>query len=77
MKFPLWARVLLWAEVPLVFFLNLWYTPYAILLAWGVPLLWERWFTHLETLEELAYVGEFKKLTEATSGEPTTGKPGE
>ena len=56
MPFPLWAKVLLWLEVPLVFVMDLWYTPYAVLLAWGIPLLWDRWIKHLETVEALVYL---------------------
>jgi hypothetical protein len=48
-----------------VFFLNLWLTPYAVLLAWGVPILWERWMRHVEVMEELVYLlGEKKETTE-------------
>jgi UDP-N-acetyl-D-mannosaminuronic acid transferase (WecB/TagA/CpsF family) len=48
-----------------VFFLNLWLTPYAVLLAWGVPILWERWMRHAEVVEELVYLlGEKKETTE-------------
>lgn len=56
MRFPTWGKVLLWLEVVLVFFINLWLTPYAVLLAWGIPLLWERWHQHLNTVEEMVYL---------------------
>ncbi|WP_038042081.1 hypothetical protein [Thermus tengchongensis] len=56
MRFPLWAKVLLWLEVPMVFLLNIWLTPYAVLVAWGVPILWDRWVDHLELMEEMAYL---------------------
>lgn len=55
MRFPRWAKVVLWAEVPLVFLLNIWLTPYAVLVAWGIPILWNRWMEHLEVMEELVY----------------------
>lgn len=56
MRFPVWAKVLLWLEVPVVFLVDLWLTPYAVLLAWGVPLIWDRWMAHLETVEEMVYL---------------------
>lgn len=56
MRFPVWAKVLLWLEVPVVFLVDLWLTPYAVLLAWGVPLIWDRWMAHLEAVEEMVYL---------------------
>lgn len=65
MRFPKWAKVLLWLGAVFVFFLDLWLTPYAVLLAWGVPILWERWMRHVEVMEELVYLlGEKKETTE-------------
>lgn len=62
MEFPLWGKVVLWVGVAFVFFLNLWYTPYAVLVAWAVPKLWDRWHRHLEVMEELVYLlGEKKE----------------
>jgi hypothetical protein len=53
-----------------VFFLNLWLTPYAVLLAWGVPILWERWMRHVEVMEELVYLlGEKKETAEEATEE--------
>lgn len=71
MEFPLWGKVALWAGVVFVFFLNLWYTPYAVLVAWAVPKLWDRWHRHLEVMEELVYfVG--KKRDEHFVEEPVS-----
>jgi len=65
MRFPRWAKALLWLGAVFVFFLNLWLTPYAVLLAWGVPILWERWMRHVEVMEELVYLlGEKKETAE-------------
>jgi len=56
---------LLWLGAVFVFFLDFWLTPYAVLLAWGVPILWERWMRHVEVMEELVYLlGEKKETTE-------------
>ncbi len=61
---------MLWLGAVFVFFLNLWLTPYAVLLAWGVPILWERWMRHLEVMEELVYLlGEKKETAEETTEE--------
>lgn len=54
--FPVWGKVVLWLGVVFVFFLSIWYTPYAVLLAWGIPRLWDRWHRHLEVMEELVYL---------------------
>lgn len=69
MSFPLWAKVLLWLEVPLVFLLNIWYTPYAILVAWGVPILWDRLMRHFEVLEEFFGLPAPKETGEAAERE--------
>jgi len=70
MRFPRWAKALLWLGAVFVSFMNLWLTPYNILLAWGVPVLWERWMRHLEVMEELVYLlGE--KRVEGKEAEET------
>lgn len=56
MRFPLWAKVVLWAGVVGVFFGNIFYLPYAVVLSWAIPVLWDRWMTHLEVLEEMVYL---------------------
>ena len=70
MRFPRWAKGLLWLGAVFVFFLNLWLTPYAVLLAWSVPILWERWMRHVEVMEEMVYLlGEKKETAEEATEE--------
>ena len=54
--FPIWAKVVLWVGVIGVFFGNIFYLPYAVVLSWAVPVLWNRWMAHLAVVEEMVYL---------------------